>query len=74
MVVKGWDTNTTHAFKIYYTSSQEYVIIDGLTIFDISGSYQAGRVGLYLYSQDDITFSSLTLTTGFDPKFFFKLF
>ena len=67
---RGWDTNTTHAFKIYYTSSRIKVIIDGSTIFDVSGSYQAGRVGLYLFSQNDVTFSSLTLTTGFDPNSF----
>ena len=67
---KGWSLNSTHTFKIYYTSNRIKVIIDGSTIFDVSGSYQAGHVGLYLYSQNNVTFSYLTLTTGFDPNSF----
>jgi len=63
----GWDINTSHTFKIYYTSSKIKVIIDGSTIFNVSGSFQSGKLGLYVYSQNAINFSSLTLTTGFDP-------
>ena len=65
---KGWADNTVYTFKLYYTESKIKVVIEGETIFEESGSFTSGKVGLYGFSQDDITFSNLTLTTNFDPS------
>ena len=65
---KGWAQNSSYNFEISYTESKLKVVIDGNTIFEESGSFPSGKVGLYMFSQDDISFSNISLTTGFDPS------
>ena len=65
---KGWSLNSTHTFKIYYTSNRIKVIIDG-SFFDVSGSYQAGHVGCTFIRK--ITLHAiLNINNWFDPNSF----
>ena len=65
---EGWVQNTSYDFEISYTESKVKVVIGGNTIFEESGSFSSGKVGFYMYSQDDVTFSNISLTTDFDPS------
>lgn len=65
---EGWAQNTSYNFEISYTESKVKVAIGDKTIFEESGSFSSGKVGFYMYSQDDVTFSNISLTTDFDPS------
>ena len=65
---EGWSQNTSYTFEIAYTENKIKVVIGGDTIFEESGSFSSGKVGFYMYSQDDVTFSNINITTDFDPS------
>ena len=65
---EGWADNVSYTFEIAYTASKIKVAIGGAVVFEESGSFSSGKVGLYMYSQQDITFSNIQLTTNFDPS------
>jgi len=57
---KGWVRYVTHQITLVYTTTQITIIVDGDTIFDITGCFQPGRFGFYNYSQANVTYA------GFD--------
>tara|TARA_B100000029_G_C17344479_1_gene876513 strand:+ start:86 stop:832 length:747 start_codon:yes stop_codon:yes gene_type:complete len=65
---EGWVKNTNHTFKHYYTENKIKIIIDDETIFEETGEFTSGKVGLYMFSQNDASFSNISITTGFDPS------
>ena len=64
---KGWFDNTEHNFELVYNSDRIRVIIDGRLIFDVEGSFEAGRFGFYNYSQAQVRYRSFTSTNFFTP-------
>ncbi|MCA9996328.1 MAG: hypothetical protein KDE56_11305 [Anaerolineales bacterium] len=56
---KGWEPGVTHDFELVYEEERIQISIDGKKIFDVSGTFPAGRFGFYTYSQAGITYSNL---------------
>ncbi|MCB0270960.1 MAG: tandem-95 repeat protein, partial [Calditrichaeota bacterium] len=55
---KGWTALTEYEFQIEYRQDMIKISIDGNVIFDISGSFPAGRFGFYNYSQANVRYRS----------------
>ncbi|MFZ2755102.1 MAG: hypothetical protein WAZ48_16880, partial [Lysobacteraceae bacterium] len=54
--INGWRPATDHLFEVDYFANRVTVRIDGATIFDVAGSFPAGRFGFYNYSQGGATY------------------
>lgn len=57
---KGWADDTTYDFELVYNTDRVTISIDGTTIFDIAGTFEAGRFGFYNYSQAGVEYSQFT--------------
>jgi VCBS repeat-containing protein len=55
---KGWEPGVTYDFRMLYTSDNIKVQIDGETIFDVSGSFSAGKYGFFNSSQGGVTYGN----------------
>ncbi|MBN4051325.1 PKD domain-containing protein, partial [bacterium AH-315-M05] len=53
----GWVNNTTYQFTLVYTTTNTIILIDGDTIFNVTGCFKQGRFGFYNYSQPDVTYA-----------------
>ena len=60
----GWEDNISYQFTLSYTANNINIAIDGDTIFDIDGSYAAGKFGFYNYSQPNVSYQGFTQTTA----------
>lgn len=62
----GWVDNVEYDFTILYQESRIKIDIaggdfgTGTTVFDVAGTFEAGRFGFYNYSQSQVTYSGLT--------------
>ena len=52
----GWADNTTYNFKLTYYTDRIIIDIDGVNIFDVSGSFNAGKFGFYNFSQSQVRY------------------
>jgi len=59
---KGWADNHEYTFRLIYSSTQIKIVIDDVTIFDITGSFPAGKVGFYNFSQAQVRYGYVQLT------------
>ncbi|HAG83748.1 MAG TPA: hypothetical protein DCL61_22015 [Cyanobacteria bacterium UBA12227] len=57
---KGWLDNTEYEFALLYQTNRIKIDIDRKTIFDVSGTFKAGRFGFYNFSQRGADYSNLT--------------
>lgn len=53
---KGWADETTYNFTLTYQENRIIIEIDGIEIFDISGSFDAGSFGFYNFSQASVEY------------------
>ncbi|MGE3298223.1 MAG: RHS repeat-associated core domain-containing protein [Porticoccaceae bacterium] len=53
---KGWLDQTDHFFDVDYFSDRVTIRIDGVTIFDVAGSFAPGRFGFYNFSQANVSY------------------
>jgi len=58
----GWIDNHEYAFRLYYSANQIKIVIDDVTIFDISGDFPYGKVGFYNYSQANVRYGNVQMT------------
>ncbi len=58
---KGWEDNTLYSFDLNYTSSNINIAIDNIPIFNVSGSFAPGRLGLYVYSQEKVEYKDFRI-------------
>jgi hypothetical protein len=56
----GWADNTEYTFEFNFTSSSLEVLIDGVSQININGSFSAGNLGFYNYSQGTVRYSGVT--------------
>ncbi len=56
----GWVSNTVYDFSLDFTSTGIKIDIDGVNIFDVSGSFNSGKFGFYNYSQEQVRYSGIT--------------
>jgi hypothetical protein len=67
---RGWADNTEYAFTLLYLPNQIKIDIkggtgdfkDGLTIFDLNGSFPSGRLAFYNYSQQSAQYYNVEVT------------
>jgi hypothetical protein len=59
---KGWVDNYEHTFRLIYSSTQIKIVIDDVTIFDISGSFPSGKVGFYNFSQAQVRYGNVQIS------------
>ncbi|MBL0913477.1 MAG: gliding motility-associated C-terminal domain-containing protein [Bacteroidia bacterium] len=59
-VFPGWAYNTVYNFTCLYTSSLIVVTINGDTLVNQQGCFDAGRFGFYNNSQSRVTYSNFT--------------
>jgi hypothetical protein len=55
----GWSDNTTYAFSLLYTADRVKLDIDGVTQFDLTGTFGSGGFGFFGFSQQDVTYAAL---------------
>jgi len=60
----GWEDNTSYQFTLSYTENNINIAVDGNTIFDIDGSFSAGKFGFYNYSQPNVSYQGFTRTAA----------
>ncbi|KAA3657088.1 MAG: hypothetical protein DWQ04_29135, partial [Chloroflexi bacterium] len=58
----GWEEEKEHEFEVMYQSNRIKISIDGSVIFDESGSFPAGRVGFYSFSQSHATYYDVVIS------------
>lgn len=61
---KGWVNGVTYDFRILYMSNKIRVSIDGVTIFDVDGTFPAGKFGFYNESQGQVTYGNVKSAPG----------
>ena len=61
---RGWADNTFYDFSLTFTETGLTVSIDGEQIFAESGTFTAGKFGLYNYSQAHVRYSGLSEVTA----------
>jgi hypothetical protein len=52
----GWTANREYTFQLIYEPTRVRITIDTTLIFDVSGTFQAGRFGFYNYSQPGVNY------------------
>ncbi len=57
---KGWRDRTAYRFEVVYSPTRIVVRIDEETIFDVAGTFPAGRFAFYNYSQPNVTYGDVT--------------
>ncbi|TAJ72527.1 MAG: PEP-CTERM sorting domain-containing protein [Phenylobacterium sp.] len=55
----GWADFTTYTFDIEYTATNLKVAVNGVTQFDLDGTFGDGRFGFYNYSQANVTYAGI---------------
>ena len=65
---KGWAAGTTYYFRILYLPTRIKVMVNDVTIFDVSGTFQDGRIGFYNYSQADVQYGNVQIAPGSDVE------
>lgn len=58
----GWADNVEYDFTLRYEADRITIDINNQPVFDVTGSFPAGRFGFYSYSQQDVRFHSFTAT------------
>ena len=58
----GWAPNVEYDFTLVYQADRIAIEVNDIAIFDVAGSFPAGRFGFYSYSQPDVFFHSFTAT------------
>ena len=58
---QGWKHGREYLVEVAYRLSRIRVSIDGKLVFDVPGSFSAGRIGFYTYGQEHVTFSDVTV-------------
>ena len=61
---KGWKTDQVHRFEARYGRERVQILIDGVKVFDVTGSFLPGRFGFYNYSQEAVTYAGFELIEG----------
>jgi len=61
---KGWRHDREYDLELSVRRGRVTLRLDGAAIFDVVGSFAPGRFGLYAYSQPEVRFRDVTLTTG----------
>ncbi|WP_343805532.1 DUF4347 domain-containing protein, partial [Marinobacterium maritimum] len=64
----GWQNGVTYEFRILYMENRIRAQIDGVTIFDVAGSFDPGRFGFFNESQGNVTYGNVRSAPGsLDP-------
>ena len=61
---KGWVDNQWYDFEVQYFSNRITILIDDEVIFNVNGSFPAGRFGFFNQSQPDVRYELLTNPDG----------
>ncbi len=65
---KGWQNGITYEFRILYMENRIRAQIDGVTIFDVAGSFDPGKFGFFNESQGNVTYGNVRSAPGsLDP-------
>ena len=69
---QGWDDRTEYQFRAVYTSSRLTIYVNERLIFDVTGSFPAGRFGFYGFSQRSVRYYDFEATSlqGSGGRFF----
>ncbi len=62
----GWESFVEYDFSVTYAADHVAISIDGEEIFDVGGSFPAGRVGFYNYSQSQVRYTGFSSTEKFE--------
>ena len=62
----GWEPFVKYDFELLYTSNRIRITIDGETIFEMDGCFNAGRFGFYCMSQNNTRFENFTYKSVLD--------
>ena len=54
----GWNDFQSYTFTLEYSTTRIRIFIDGVQIFDVSGTFPNGKVGFFNFSQSDVTYQS----------------
>ncbi len=65
---KGWEDNVEYDFTLEYTATNIKIFIDSTQIFDVDGTFSAGKFGFYNYSQQDVTYQGFDQTAAPVPE------
>ncbi len=63
---RGWRPSILYTFEVLYQENRIEVVVSGgafgtgETIFDLAGTFEAGRFGFYNYSQAGVTYAGIT--------------
>lgn len=60
----GWITGQTYDFTFDFGPSNLLVYVDGALEFDLTGSFDNGRLAFYNFSQEQVTYSGFTSEQG----------
>ena len=58
---KGWADLTTYNYKLIYKTSDIIFIVDNDTVINYQGCFDAGKVGVYNYSQPNTIYSNFSI-------------
>jgi hypothetical protein len=59
---KGWEIFKKYEFDLCYYGDRVTIAIDGKPVFDVKGTFPAGRFGFYNYSQAAVRYEGFTRT------------
>lgn len=57
----GWQDDTLYTFVVTYTTTNIQVSVNGVTQFNVNGTFPEGRLAFYGYSQGDTVYSLLNV-------------
>jgi len=61
---KGYVDGTEYTFELVYFSNRIRISINGIEIFNITGTFPEGRFGFYNFSQANVIYQGFTGTAG----------
>ena len=60
----GWIPGQQYLFRVEYSATSLKVYVDGVLEIDITGNFNDGRFAFYNFSQDQVTYSHLTVAVS----------
>lgn len=58
----GWNHGNYYDFEIIYTSTNVKIYIDGSLVINVNGTFPAGKIGFFNYSQGSVEYYKVTDT------------
>jgi len=60
----GWAEGHIYNFKAIYLENKFELLLDGIKVIDVKGSFFPGKFGFFCFSQGKVTFSNIEIDSG----------